>query len=78
MPKFGPGYVEFGPDDVESVEMTFHLSGIGFARFALTDDGGERTKFMRELYMKVVDTYGPGGENPLPIELQAVDEEAVR
>lgn len=69
MAKSGPGFLEFGPDDVESVEMTFRLGGGIVARFSLSDDGGEDAKFIRDLYGKLMDTYGPGGSKPLPFEL---------
>jgi hypothetical protein len=64
MAEFSPGAIEFGPEDVTSVRMTFHLDQIGYVEFKITDDGGDTGKFVRDLYQKVVDTYGPGGSNP--------------
>ena len=64
MPKFEPGFVEFGPEDVTSVQMSFHLDRVGYYDFNIPDDGGETGTFIRDLYQKVVDTYGPGGSNP--------------
>lgn len=60
--------IRIGPEDVTCLELTF-FHPFGQVRLGIDDD----RELIEGLWVKIIETYGPGGPKALPVEMERLE-----